>query len=140
MVVKIQRPGVSNIFETDFLLARFLGRLLSFFRLFNSFQIQDVVKEFIAWSRRELDFREELFNSQIIARHGAAHPRTIIPRAYAEWSTKRVLVSEEMTEGISVETVLQELERDSIYRATLMTERRINVEELAYYFVSDIMP
>jgi len=139
VVVKIQRPGISKIFETDFMLARLLGRFLSFFRIFNSFQIQDVVKEFIAWSRRELDFREELVNSQIIARHSEAQPRTIIPRYYAEWSTARVLVSEDMADVFSVEMILKELERDSKYREKLATEHNIHAEDLAYYFVFDIM-
>jgi predicted unusual protein kinase regulating ubiquinone biosynthesis (AarF/ABC1/UbiB family) len=139
VVVKIQRPAIRQVFETDFLLARVLGRLLSFFRLFNTFQIQDVVKEFIAWSRRELDFREELTNSQILARHSESHPRTIIPRAYAEWSTERVLVSEDMAEVFSVETVLKELEKNPKYRDELLTNHSIHTEELAYYFVFDIM-
>ncbi|MFH1170771.1 MAG: AarF/UbiB family protein [Candidatus Vogelbacteria bacterium] len=139
VVVKIQRPGIRQVFETDFLLARFLGRFLSFFRLFNTFQIQDVVKEFIAWSRRELDFREELTNSQILARHSENHPRTIIPRAYAEWSTERVLVSEDMAEVFSVEMVLKELTKNPKYREELLANHSIHTEELAYYFVFDIM-
>ncbi len=139
VVVKIQRPGISQIFETDFMLARWLGRGLSFFHIFNSFQIQDVVKEFIVWSRRELDFRAELINSQVIARHSEQHPRTIIPRYYTEWSTERVLVSEDMAEVLSVETVLKELERDPEYREKLVTEHNIHTEDLAYYFVFDIM-
>lgn len=139
VVVKIQRPKIKKIFETDFLLARFFGRLLSFFKVFNSFQIQDVVKEFIAWSRLELDFREELLNSQALARHSADHPRTIIPHSYAEWSTERVLVSEDMTDVFSVETVLKEIERDPTHREKLVAEHEVNTEELAYYFVFDIM-
>lgn len=139
VVVKIQRPGIAQVFETDFVLARWLGRCLSFFHIFNSFQIQDVVKEFIAWSRRELDFREELLNSQAIASHSEKHPRTIIPRSYAEWSTERVLVSEDMVGVFSVETVLKELDRDPDYREKLITDGAIRVEDLAYYFVFDIM-
>jgi len=139
VVVKIQRPKVAEVFETDFMLARFLGGLLSFFRLFNSFQIQDVVKEFIVWSRRELDFREELSNSQALARHSGAHPRTIIPRSYAEWSTERVLVSEDMADVFSVEVVLKELERQPTFREELATKHDIQVEDLAYYFFFDIM-
>jgi len=139
VVVKIQRPDLSQIFEMDFILARFLGRLLSFFRVFDSFQIQDVVAEFIAWSRRELNFHEELLNSQTISRHSEEYPRTIIPRCYTEWSTERVLVSEDMADVLSVETVLEELKRDPSYREKLVTEHAINVEDLAYYFVFDIM-
>ena len=139
VVVKIQRPGISQIFETDFILARFLGRFLSFFHIFNSFQIQDVVKEFIAWSRRELNFREELVNSQVIARHSEKYPRTIIPRYYVEWSTERVLVSEDMADVLSVETVLKKLESNPEYREELVASRNIHTEDLAYYFVLDIM-
>ncbi len=139
VVVKIQRPGIKQIFEMDFLLARFFGRLASLFRIGSSFQIQDVVKEFIAWSRLELDFREELLNSQALARHSEDHPRTIIPHSYAEWSTERVLVSENMSEVFSVEKVLEEIERDPTHRERLELEHKINSEELAYYFVFDIM-
>lgn len=139
VVVKIQRPEVAKIFETDFTLARLLGGLLSFFGVFNSFQVQEVVKEFIAWSRRELDFREELNNSQTLARHSDTHPRTVIPRSYVEWSTERVLVSEDMADVLSVETVLKELERRPNYREELAAKHAIWVEDLAYYFFFDIM-
>ncbi|MEK7621798.1 MAG: AarF/UbiB family protein [Patescibacteria group bacterium] len=128
VVVKIQRPGVRQVFELDFTLARFISGLLSFLRVFDSFQVQDVVEEFILWSRRELNFREELLNSQALGHFSESEPRTIIPRVYPEWSTARVLVSEDMVDVLSVEVVLEGL-------AHTPAER----EELAYYFVFDIM-
>ncbi|MBI4136381.1 MAG: AarF/ABC1/UbiB kinase family protein [Candidatus Vogelbacteria bacterium] len=139
VAVKIQRPGIREVFETDFILASFLGGLLSIFRFFDSFQIQDIVSEFISATRRELDFREELNNSLALLAHSSDHPRTIIPKCYSELSTERVLVSEYMTEILSVETVLERLAANPDYAAELKERQRINLEDLAYYFVFDIM-
>jgi len=80
VAVKIQRPGIKKVFETDFMLASFLGGWLAIFRFFNSLQIQDIISEFISATRRELDFREELNNSLVLASHSNGHPLTIIPK------------------------------------------------------------
>jgi len=139
VAVKIQRPGIREVFETDFILASFLGGLLSIFRFFDSFQIQDVVSEFISATRRELDFREELNNSLALLAHSSEHPQTIIPKCYSELSTERILVSEYMAEILSVETVLERLAANPRYAAELKERQRIDLEDMAYYFVFDIM-
>src|SRR3989344_340836 len=139
VAVKIQRSNVREVFETDFMLASFLGGLLSIFRFFNSLQVQDIISEFISATRRELDFREELNNSLALLAHSSEHPQTIIPRCYSELSTERILVSEYMAEILSVETVLERLAANPRYAAELKERQRIDLEDMAYYFVFDIM-
>ncbi len=139
VAVKIQRPNIKPVYETDFILASFLGGLLSIFRFFDSLQIQDIVSEFISATRSELDFREELKNSVALFNHSSAHPQTIIPKFYSELSTERVLVSQYMSEILSVETVLARLALRPEYAEELKLKEKIDVEAMAYYFVFDIM-
>ncbi len=139
VAVKIQRPSVAETFELDFILATFLGWLIGVFHLFDSLQIKDVVSEFVSWTKKELDFRQELHNAQALYAHSAAHPRTIIPRYFAEYSTKRVLVSEFLIDIFPLDNLLVELENHKDLAGTLKQNHQIDVEELAYYFVFDLM-
>ena len=139
VAVKIQRPDIQEVFETDFMLASFLGGLLSIFRFFNSLQVQDIISEFISATRRELDFREELNNSLALLAHSSEHPQTIIPRCFSEFSTARVLVSQYMENILSVETVLARLAARPTYAAELKAREQIDLEAMAYYFVFDLM-
>ncbi|MEK7209170.1 MAG: AarF/UbiB family protein, partial [Patescibacteria group bacterium] len=139
VAVKIQRPGIQEVFETDFMLASFLGGLLSIFRFFNSLQIQDIISEFISATRRELDFREELNNSLALSAHSNEHPQTIIPKCFSEFSTARILVSQYMENILSVETALARLAANPNYASELKTREQIDLGVMAYYFVFDIM-
>ncbi|MEK7585304.1 MAG: AarF/UbiB family protein [Patescibacteria group bacterium] len=139
VAVKIQRPGIKLVYENDFILASFMGRLLSVFRFFDALQVEDVISEFISATRRELDFREELNNSLALLAHSAEHPQTIIPKYYSELSTERVLVSQFMGDILSVENVLAKLALDPSYAASLKADEGIDLETMAYYFVFDIM-
>ena len=64
VAVKIQRPHVEEIFETDFEIARMLGWLLGYPLL---------AKEFISWTRRELDYKHEALNANTLFVNGNKH-------------------------------------------------------------------
>lgn len=130
VAVKIQRPGVAEIFHTDIILVSILGRFLGLFSYFRSWQIQDLIDEFADWTRRELDFRLEARNAEMLFALGAAHDRTVLPKIYLPLCTRRVLVSEYLTQVWPVEIVLRQPGRFA---------RELDLREMAYYFTTDMM-
>ena len=134
VIVKIQKPGIAEIFERDFSLIMFFASIIDFFRIFSSVSAQEVAAEFISWTRKELDFRLEAQNADCLYRHSVNHPRTVIPKQYLSFSTRRVLVQEYLGGGISVEDVI--LKKTEAGR---LAERDINLEEMSYYLIEDMM-
>jgi len=134
VAVKIQRPGVQETFEADFLLICFFAGLFDFFRLFSAIPAGEVASEFVSWTRRELDFTYEARNADALYEHSKKHPQTVIPRQYLELTTPRVLIQEFIKDGVPVEDILFR----TVERKQLL-EKNINPDELAIYLIKDEM-
>lgn len=139
VAVKIKRPGVDRTFETDFALASFISGLVSIFNFLKIEQINDAVSEFIAWTRRELNFLNEGKNGNILCEHSKSHPRTIIPKIYLDISTENVLISQFMEDIISVDKIIKNLDENPNYRQELLEEYNIDLTQMAKYFIADGM-
>lgn len=139
VAVKIARPGVEKVFETDFALASFIGGIIGIFRIFKAVNINDAVEEFVAWTRRELDFTIEASNSQALSSHSFRHPNTVIPQVYADLSTRRVMISEYMRDVFRVDEVLDKKAKNPNFEADLRLNYRIDLADMSYYFLVDGM-
>lgn len=102
VVVKVQRPEIPKIIETDISLLAFLAGLLERYvpetrvvspRIF--------VDEFFKTLSYELDFVVEANNMAKMAENMKAFPDIVIPRVHKNMSTQRVLTLEKL-EGIRV--------------------------------------
>ncbi|GAW91816.1 ABC1 kinase family protein [Calderihabitans maritimus] len=102
VVVKVQRPGIPQVIETDldilFEVARWLEQRTSWGKFY---QVMDIVEEFARSIRAELDFTQEGRNAERIAHNFADDPDVVIPRVYWELSSKKILVME-YVEGIKI--------------------------------------
>ncbi|MBU2219241.1 hypothetical protein KKG15_02000 [Patescibacteria group bacterium] len=127
VAVKIQRPETKQVFEEDFKAMIFLAFIADLFRIFSRVHLQEIVSEFICWSKYELDFTIESRNGYIIYKHSEQHPRTVVPRQYLELSSSRVLIQEFIENGIFVNNLLQQKRDD------------IEIDKLSYYLVFDVM-
>lgn len=127
VAVKIQRPDAKKLFEEDFKVLIFLSLLADFFTLFSMVRLQEIVLEFIFWSKYELDFTVESKNAFIVYKHNEEYPRTVIPVQYLEFSTSRVLVQEFIEDGIFVSDFIKEKRDD------------IDGLKLSYYLIFDLM-
>jgi ubiquinone biosynthesis protein len=134
VAVKIQRPGVQETFEADFLLICFFAGIFDFFRIFSSIRATEVASEFISWTRRELDFTYEARNADALYEHSKKHPQTIIPKQYLELTTPRVLIQEFIEGGVLAEDILfKKIGKEKL------PEKNINLDELANYLIKDEM-
>ncbi len=95
VVVKIQRPHIEEIVETDlralWTATRWLKRYTPIRRRVD---LDRLFGEFSQTTRRELDFIAEAGNAERFALNFADDPRVRIPRVHAQTSTRRVLIME----------------------------------------------
>lgn len=102
VVVKVQRPEIEKQIETDVSLLAFLATLLEKYvpesRIIGP---TTIVNEFFRTLSFELDFIVESNNIAKIAENMASVTEVVIPRAYKDLSTRKILTLERL-EGIRV--------------------------------------
>jgi len=102
VVLKVQRPGIEKIIDTDLMILADMGRLLerrtSWGKLY---QLSKIVDELGGALRNELNFEQEARNADLF-RTNYQHDRNVqIPRVYWEYSSQRVLTLEYL-DGIKI--------------------------------------
>jgi ubiquinone biosynthesis protein len=102
VVLKVQRPGIEKIIDTDLMILADMGRLLekrtSWGKLY---QLSKIVDELGAALRNELDFEKEGRNADLFLANYKRDSNVQIPRVYWEYSSKRVLTLEYL-DGIKI--------------------------------------
>lgn len=105
VAVKVQRPNVKHIMETDievmFYFANLLERHIENIRRFKPVKI---VSEFKDWTERELDFRLEARNAKRFYQNFKGSKTVHIPKVYDELTTERILTLE-FIEGIELHNI-----------------------------------
>jgi len=95
VVVKIRRPGISEVIEADL---RLLGRLAALAEAeipaLKPYRPQLLVREFAKSLKRELNLSTECHNAERIAANMAAQPFIVIPRVYWAHTSERVNVQD----------------------------------------------
>jgi predicted unusual protein kinase regulating ubiquinone biosynthesis (AarF/ABC1/UbiB family) len=99
VVVKVQRPGIETVVETDLRAIQTAGRWLKRYRpISRRVNLDRLIGEFSSVTRSELDFVAEGENAERFALNFADDPGVRIPRVYAQTSTRRVLVMEDVSD------------------------------------------
>ncbi|MDP2340350.1 MAG: AarF/UbiB family protein [Deltaproteobacteria bacterium] len=95
VVVKVQRPGLRPIIESDLSLLRFLvDQVIDVFPEAETFDLRGMVREFEKSLRRELDFDVERQSLERFTRNFKTKPRIHIPTVHPLLSSKQVLTLE----------------------------------------------
>lgn len=97
VVVKIQRPDAKDIIEQDLALLKLFAEKVGARRGVRQWIDAPAVFEHLSFSlRRELDFRLEAQSIERMRAGLASFPRLAVPRSYAEFSTARLLVMQDV--------------------------------------------
>jgi len=105
VVIKIQRPNISNIIETDISILKVISSMMvKYIPETEFFNPEGIVEEFSKTIKRELDFNEEAKNINRFRRNFAGHPHIYIPRLYPEYVSKKMLVMERI-EGVRIDDI-----------------------------------
>ncbi len=95
VVVKVQRPGLDQLFAMDFQivgrLVRWIDRLVPNAR---HYDIQAIHAEFAEILSREIDYVQEAMNADRFRHNFADHDRIVVPKIYPKYTTRRVLTME----------------------------------------------
>ena len=103
VVVKVQRPGVERLIETDLHILADIAHLMSE-RLpgFVPFDPVELAGEFADALREELDYRREGRNADRFRENFADETYLRVPRVYWEYTTRRLIVQERLR-GIKID-------------------------------------
>lgn len=107
VAVKVQRPKVKEIMETDieimFHLANLLEKHSKKIRKYNPVRI---IQEFKDWTEKELDFEIEAKNAKIFYKNFKNSNKVKIPKVFDKYSSKKVLTLE-FIDGIELHKIAQ---------------------------------
>ena len=97
VVVKVIKPGIRDVVTSDLKLLEFFGVFLQW--LLPRYQPRQIIDEFGAYTKREIDFDYEADHAEIFAANFQDVPGVVFPDVYRELSTSDVLTMEYL-EGI----------------------------------------
>ncbi|MCL6571640.1 MAG: AarF/ABC1/UbiB kinase family protein [Bacillus sp. (in: Bacteria)] len=124
VAVKIQRPRINEVIETDLEILQDLARLAeSRLDWAERYQIRDIVEELRKSLRMELDYVSEGRNSEKIAKQFKNNPKIVIPKIYWENTTSKVLTME-FIEGIKLNEA--SMLHQAGYESKVLAERVVN--------------
>src|SRR5215510_470058 len=100
VVLKIQRPGIRPIIESDMRLLAYLASLAEkHVPQLAAYRPQKVVQQFVKSLQNELNFMTEGHNAEQVSANFEGHDHIVIPKIYWEWTKERLNV-QEFVDGI----------------------------------------
>ncbi|GEL95025.1 ABC1 kinase family protein [Cellulomonas composti] len=116
VVVKVQRPGIATVVETDLAALGRVGRWLMRYRPIRQHaDVPALLREFGSTLREEIDYLHEADNAETFATNFADEPGVRVPRVVRTLSARRVLTLEDVS-GIKL-TDYDAIEAAGISRA-----------------------
>lgn len=105
VAVKVQRPNVKKVMETDIEIMFYFANLLeNHVEKLKRFNPVKIVSEFKEWTEKELDFRIEARNAKRFAENFKGSRTVHIPKVYDELTSENILVLE-FVEGIELHNI-----------------------------------
>ncbi len=105
VVIKVQRPGIERLVETDLAALRVVaGWIMHYPPIRRRADLPALLEEFAATLWDELDYEKEADNAERFAEMFAGNEGVYVPLVYGRHSTRRVLVLENV-EGIKITDV-----------------------------------
>ena len=110
VVLKMVKPGIREMLETDAVLLRMLGAILQVFLA--RFEPRQVIAEFCYYTLREVDLRLEADNAETFAANFRDLPDIVFPRIWRQYSSRDLLCMEFMDGFKPTDPRAQELTRE----------------------------
>ncbi len=105
VAVKVQRPKVREMIETDIEIMFYIAKLLEkHSKKIGKFKPSMIVEEFKRWTEKEIDFRIEAENAKRFYKNFRGSEILKIPRVFDKYSTERVLTTE-FIEGVELHNI-----------------------------------
>ncbi|MCS7286702.1 MAG: AarF/ABC1/UbiB kinase family protein [Anaerolineae bacterium] len=129
VVVKVQRPGIEGVIEKDLEILNELAYLARQTPIKEVYDPLEIVEEFSFTLRNELNYIREGLNAERFRDNFRHEPFLYIPKIYWDYTTRRVLVMEEL-EGIKIDDI-EAIDAAGIDRhAVALNAARIIIKEV----------
>ena len=92
VIIKVVKPGIRETLNRDAILLRILGAFLQF--LLPRYRPAQLIREFVEYTRREVDLRREADNAESFAANFHDLPGVVFPKIYRQYSGRGVLCME----------------------------------------------
>ncbi len=115
VAVKVQRPGIEQIFMRDAALLRLFVQAVFALKVTTLYFMRDPVREFNDWLQDELDYRREASYAEVLERNARETPNERVPRIHWQFTGARVLTMD-FLEGYSVMEYLRLRDRRDVHR------------------------
>ena len=89
VIIKVVKPGIRETLNRDAVLLRILGAILQL--VLSQYRPKQMIREFVEYTRREVDLRREADNAETFAANFHDLPGVEFPRIYRQYSGSRVL-------------------------------------------------
>ena len=121
VAVKVQRPSVKTDFAGDIRLMTIAIHLITALHVKPLYWLLEPMREFVAWTREELDYRCEARYMEHTRRHAGDNAKEHVPVVFWEYTTRCILTIE-FLEGVTVLDYLRALEAgDEVMQQRLHT-------------------
>ena len=121
VAVKVQKPNVAEIVETDLNIMKFIANESDRFNTsLKHLNLPAVLHEFDKSIHKEMDFDNELMNIKHLNDNFIYNDKIIVPTTYPDYSTEKVLTME-YVDGIKLSEVISG--NDSKYNKILIADR-----------------
>jgi len=95
VVVKVLRPGIGRLVETDLAVMNTVKKWLNLFKTIRSrVDLDRLIQEFTSTARNELNLIQERSNIEKFSEHFKTDPSVYIPRVYGDFCTDHALTME----------------------------------------------
>ncbi len=92
VIIKVVKPGIRETLTRDAVLLRILGAILQLF--LPRYRPSQMIREFVEYTRREVDLRREADNAESFAANFHDLPGVVFPKIYRQYSSRGVLCME----------------------------------------------
>lgn len=92
VIIKVVKPGIRETLNRDAILLRALGSILQLF--LSRYRPSQLIREFVEYTRREVDLRREADNAESFAANFHDLPGVAFPKIYRQYSSRGVLCME----------------------------------------------
>lgn len=94
-IVKVQRPGLEQLFALDFKVLYDLVQLANrFFPWARKYELKEIYREFIGFLSQEIDYLIEGKNADRFRENFEGNSQVLVPKIYWRYTTKRILTME----------------------------------------------
>ncbi len=138
VAVKVQRPNVDSEFKSDIRMMLALMATIRGLRLAPLYWLLEPLREFVDWTREELDYRHEARCSETLRQRIQGRAGQYVPRVYDRYTTRRTLVVE-FLDGVTLLDYLRAREHGDEVLSRRLASRGFDRRQVASHVIDNFL-